>query len=63
LVDLEDTLGVAGVAGDSLAGLSLRIEKDGLYVDPKDIFESADTVRSTVLTDVALRKESESHGQ
>ena len=34
MVDMNDTLGSVGRDGDSLGSLGLRIEKDGLFVDP-----------------------------
>jgi hypothetical protein len=33
-VDTHDTLGLVAARGDTLEGLQVRIEKDGLMVDP-----------------------------
>ncbi len=62
-VEAQDTLGIAGVEGDSLSGLIFHIEKNGLYLDPRDFIPTPGLAVHADNAEVSLGKAVVANGQ
>ncbi len=62
-VEAQATLGIAGVEGDSLSGLIFHIEKNGLYLDPRDFIPTPGLAVHADNAEVSLGKAVVANGQ
>ncbi len=62
-VEVQDTLGIAGVEGDSLSCLMFHIEKNGLYMDPRDFIPAESLALNADNTEASLGKAVLANGQ